>query len=150
MALQSAMAIAAARSSGPPRRAMFVSLEGVELQPPERVANADHVVDDVVLHFRLVGEGMANAGPARVQSEDAAAPCLLHARGSHGNAWIDWGIALGFGRVAAMSGAVSSGPRSRAIPSETVGEGILPFLISNRDGEQSSSVARPFQRAQAA
>ena len=83
MALQSAMAIAAARSSGAPRRAMFVSLEGVELQPPERVANADHVVDDVVLHFRLVGEGMANAGPARVQSEDAAAPCLLHARGSH-------------------------------------------------------------------
>lgn len=61
MELQSAMAIVAARSSGAPRRAMFVSLEGVELQPSERVANADHVVDDVVLRFRLVGEGIANA-----------------------------------------------------------------------------------------
>jgi hypothetical protein len=42
-------------------RAMFASMEAVEITPLERFATEDRVVDDCLVRFRLVGDGMANA-----------------------------------------------------------------------------------------
>jgi hypothetical protein len=42
-------------------RAMFGSFEDVEIRPIERFATGERVVDDMIVRFRLVGEGMVNA-----------------------------------------------------------------------------------------
>ena len=41
--------------------AMFGSMSEVALQPLERFATEDRVVDDMIVRFRLVGPGMVNA-----------------------------------------------------------------------------------------
>jgi len=41
--------------------AMFGSMAEVELQPLERFATEDRVVDDMIVRFRLTGEGMVSA-----------------------------------------------------------------------------------------
>ena len=40
---------------------MFASLGQVEIQPLERFATAERVVDDCIVRFRLTGDGMVNA-----------------------------------------------------------------------------------------
>ena len=42
-------------------RRMFGALEDIHLEPLDRFATADRVVDDMIVRFRLVGEGMDNA-----------------------------------------------------------------------------------------
>lgn len=42
-------------------RAMFAALDNVELEPLDRFATADRVVDDMIVRFRLAGEGMVGA-----------------------------------------------------------------------------------------
>ena len=42
-------------------RRMFGSIENVELFPLDRFATEDRVVDDMLVHFTLVGDGMVGA-----------------------------------------------------------------------------------------
>ena len=42
-------------------RRMFESLRNVEFRPIQRFATADRVVDDSIVTFDLVGDGMVNA-----------------------------------------------------------------------------------------
>lgn len=46
-------------------RRMFSSVEDVELYPIDRFATEDRVVDDMMVHFTLVGDGMVGA-PVRI------------------------------------------------------------------------------------
>ena len=56
-------------------RAMFSSLAEIAIEPLDRFATEDRVVDDMIVRFRLVGEGMVNA-PVPVGSRVALR--LLH------------------------------------------------------------------------
>ena len=56
-------------------RAMFSSLAEIAIEPLDRFATEDRVVDDMIVRFRLVGEGMVNA-PMPVGSRVALR--LLH------------------------------------------------------------------------
>lgn len=56
-------------------RAMFSSLDEIAIEPLDRFATEDRVVDDMIVRFRLVGEGMVNA-PMPVGSRVALR--LLH------------------------------------------------------------------------
>ena len=56
-------------------RAMFSSLDEIAIEPLDRFATEDRVVDDMIVRFRLVGEGMVNA-PVPVGSHVALR--LLH------------------------------------------------------------------------
>lgn len=40
---------------------MFGALEDIELEPLDRFATQERVVDDMIVRFRLAGEGMDNA-----------------------------------------------------------------------------------------
>ena len=42
-------------------RRMFASIENVEMFPIERFATDERVVDDILVHFTLVGDGMVGA-----------------------------------------------------------------------------------------
>ena len=42
-------------------RRSFASMEGVRLQPLDRFATEDRVVDDMIVYFRCIGEGLTNA-----------------------------------------------------------------------------------------
>ena len=42
-------------------RRMFGALEDIELEPLDRFATQERVVDDMIVRFRLAGEGMDNA-----------------------------------------------------------------------------------------
>ena len=55
--------------------AMFSSLAEIAIEPLDRFATEDRVVDDMIVRFRLVGEGMVNA-PMPVGSRVALR--LLH------------------------------------------------------------------------
>ena len=41
-------------------KATFSSMENVQLEPLDRFATSDRVVDDMIVRFRLVGDGLVN------------------------------------------------------------------------------------------